>query len=310
MCVYRHQLPHLMKRTIITILFLELIVLNIFAQLPQHNSCGIDRMISQEELSKLIEHNQTIESKYEYLYHYLDNIKRIFNQPYAKYVLRDIKNGKMASSHLQRIHNNTPRVITLDVEYYHQLVASSTYQKALMIFILAHEIQHHTNGDLHYEENTQSSNYIKELLADERAGYAVAKLTSANIDFFEEVLPKILKDKVNSQTHPPRIFRLMSAKAGWIRGKLENKTKSLISIKGKNYQRSVYATGVEIWGESARNTYNGVCFERNRQGDIFIGEKSNGLKEGKGFLIKQTQEGEELFYGEFKYNKPVQAIKD
>lgn len=293
-----------MTKIISSIVLLELFAFNVFAQLPQHTCCGIDRMIHQGELSNLIQENTALESKYEYLNHYLDNIKNIFNQPYAKYVVRDIKNAKTASAHLQRIDDNIPRVITLDIDYFHEIVTSATYQKALMIFILAHELQHHTNGDLHYEQSTRSANYIKELLADERAAYAVAKLSNVDIKFFEEVLPKILKDGTDSETHPPREFRLLTAKAGWIRGKLENNRKSLIVLKGKSYQRSVYATGVEIWGESARGTYNGVCFEKNSQRDIFIGQKSNGIKQGRGLLIKQTKTGAKLFYGDFRNNKP------
>ncbi len=260
--------------------------------------CGLDTACDPHELNS---NNSPFEENSE-LHTYLEDIKKIFNQPFARYNLRKITTSEIAAAHLQRIDQNpAARVITINDEYYTSKTNTNIEKKAILIWVMAHEVQHHTNGDLHYDQKIVADNLKKEFLADERAGYAVSKLTDAKISFFPEILPKILYPNEDSDTHPPRKYRILAAQAGWIRAKLEDTNE--VTIDGTIYKKEVQTKGHTFWGQFSDNKFNGIGFTKYDSQSLYFGEKKNDLKDGIGCYIFNNGENNQLTaisYGDWK----------
>jgi MORN repeat len=105
----------------------------------------------------------------------------------------------------------------------------------LYTYLLAHEIAHHVNGDLGYKEQRQIKKYESELRADEMAGFYVGKFIqpynyNLKSTFLDSILDKIFLNDFNSNCYPAKQYRILAAKAGWIR-----------SLKGSIYDSGIYS---------------------------------------------------------------------
>ena len=287
------------KKILVGLLFVFFFNYN-YAQEFEDVVCGLDGDTNPMILKTS---NSEIETKNEYLLEYLNNVKEVFGQSFARYNIRIINGRYMAAAHFQRIGSDmAARVITIDENYYSSLVTDSENKKALFIWIISHEIQHHINGDLHYDNKIIAANMKKEILADERAGFAVGKLTNVNIDFFEKVLPKVVRENRYSNTHPERVFRIMASKAGWIRSKLNQSNDE--NIFGVNYIRKEYNNG-EAWGQYSNDAFNGTLIYLFNSGGVLITNETNSKSNGKGIEIKMDDQNEvsSVFFGNLTDNK-------
>lgn len=240
--------------------------------------CGLDVPISIEELEQ---YNRAVDNNSD-LARYLEEIKGLYKQQFAQYNVRTISNKNIAAAHYQEIGNSdAARVITINADYYTSK-APNNYHRPVLLWILAHEIQHHINGDLHYEKNNRADNYRKELLADFQAGYAVACLTEVEIDFFEKVLPTILYPNENSETHPPREYRILAAQVGWMTGKQEVDPDS-------PYEKVIYSNGKISIGNKEKTDVINIGYTKFNNGGIYMGQcidgKVNRKRNGKGIYI-------------------------
>jgi hypothetical protein len=80
-----------------------------------------------------------------------------------------------------------------------------------MIFVLAHEIGHHINGDLLINSDYEKSQ-IDELAADKFAGCALARL-GASLDDVKKAA--LILNETGDNSHPPRDTRIVMAIRGW-----------------------------------------------------------------------------------------------
>ncbi|MEO0469577.1 MAG: hypothetical protein AAF206_08155 [Bacteroidota bacterium] len=202
-----------------TLLFLFIgVALNGYAQEKPEYVCSLDSSVSFFQLEK---ENRPVFDRSVSMY--LDKVIDLFlpNNRSAQYTVRDITSAPIAAAHHQRIGNEYPRVITLNTRYFSSLVKTAEDRKALFIWILAHELTHHISGDNHYQlSGIQANNLMKEILADERAGFAVGKLTDVDISFFKRILPKVLRNDHATASHPGKSYRIIAAEAGWMDAKL------------------------------------------------------------------------------------------
>jgi predicted metal-dependent hydrolase len=115
-------------------------------------------------------------------------------------------------------------------EKFAKLDLSISENKALVVYILAHELTHYLNGSIFFQQGSVPYyGYLAELLADDRAGFAVAKLNSTTIDFFDKIeFKSILSPELNensivtySSVHPLFRHRVLVAKGGWMEGKTQ-----------------------------------------------------------------------------------------
>jgi hypothetical protein len=170
----------------------------------------------------LMEHSTAV-SKTEKIYGYIDRLLDIKSTENTNFQIYNVKDSIVASSYL-RPGDIVQKAIYLNVDYYKQLLQDSMEREALFTFLIGHEFSHHIFEDV--QVNTKDDlfeNFRRELRADERAGYYVAKMTEVDIDFFDKIIPLILNNTEHGRTHPARQFRILAAKAGWFSGKLENK---------------------------------------------------------------------------------------
>ena len=138
-----------MKRAV-TIFFSIFLFAKIVAQSElQNHVCSIDGItIGIDEIKNNFKLNSN-----DVLFQYLDQINNLFEQPYARYTLLNIKKLKLAAAHIQLIDNDYARVISINRDYYESKLNNPVHKKALFIWIIAHELTHHINGDLHYDLN-------------------------------------------------------------------------------------------------------------------------------------------------------------
>ncbi len=268
--------------------------------------CGLDKISD----SYFLKTNNTPLEEGSELLAYLDDIKKLYNQPFARYNLRKITNREIAAAHLQRINkNDAARVITINDEYYSSKTNSPLQKKAILIWILAHEMQHHINGDLHYDQKVVADNLKKEILADERAGFAVGKLTDVDYSFFEQSLPIFLHPNHESSTHPPLQYRIFAAQVGWIRAKLEDTNQ--VIIDSTEYKKIKYNNGTTTWGQSFGNQINGIGLELYASQNLYIGEIYENSRKGIGTYINYNDQHQSysIFFGEWDSSRNGKGTK-
>lgn len=256
----------------------------------EKNVCNIDGTdISPDNIRQA-----SLVAKTDELFDYLNQINNLFEQPYARYTLMDIKGIKVAAAHIQLIGDDFARVISINKDYYISRLNKKTNKKALLIWILAHELTHHTNGDLHYDLNgIIANNYKREILADERAGYAVGMLTNVDIDFFDEELPRILGNKVGSPTHPELKYRIISVKAGWLQARL--KEQDWLNSCSRIYKKQI-TEEAEIYGRYYNEGFNGLIIKKLKNNNEYMGECAQGLKNGNGIMFSNDSLGRLCIY--------------
>lgn len=260
------------------------LLLPIFEQRYPKKVCSLDEPADLQEL----ESKNTSVSSSDVLYTYLAKINTALNTPYAKYIIRNIAEPDKAASHYQRFGAETLRVITISKSYYENLADNATDREALLIWILAHEASHHTHGDIGFDDKIEGKNLIKEILADQRAGYAVGKATNIGIDFFDTYLPKILSYTSHTSTHPSRRYRIMAAKGGWLQAKMENVSDGGTKvIGGVTYKNKLESDGDRVWGEYSNTDMNGIGMTTYTNGDIYIGNRKDGLKSDYGLYLSK-----------------------
>ncbi|MEO0469576.1 MAG: hypothetical protein AAF206_08150 [Bacteroidota bacterium] len=238
------------------IFFLILLVLTAgkaFAQeIEIEHVCGLDSSVSYRWLA---DQNQPVLDGD--LISHLNRVIKLFlpNTPSARYTLREIKGYPIAAAHHQRIKNAYPRVITINHEYFSSLTNMESEKEALLIWIIAHELTHHISGDNHYLlSGKQTENLIKEIYADERAGFAVGALTGVDIEFFQQILPKFLNNGHETNTHPGNNDRILAAQAGWLTAKVPIRRTKPREING----RSFLDNGVSMGQVNNYGVFNGI----------------------------------------------------
>jgi len=227
--------------------------------------------------------------------------------------------GLIASSYRAPQNQYNPRAefIIINPAYFDSLAGvhtyiSSSYWEAMYIFILAHECAHIDANDIGVNVNqNEYFNYKKELEADRLAGEAVEMLTNVGFDFFEAVLPLILKKKLGSTTHPVPEYRIIAAQAGW----LESLSKKRYQDRGKESNiLSITADGKDPYGDKviakvqpyakAPITSFGIITD-DTKGIYYFGSFDQGQPNGKGIFLSTDPEGngKELYLGEIKDGK-------
>lgn len=256
----------------------------------EKNVCNIDgTTISPENIRQSSPVPATDE-----LFEYLGQINSLFEQPYARYTLMDIKGINIAAAHIQLIGNDFARVISINKDFYTARLHKKSNKKALFIWILGHELSHHTNGDLHYDLNgIVANNYKREILADERAGYAVGMLTNVDIDFFDEELPNILSNKTGSFTHPELKYRIIAAKAGWLQARL--KEQEWLNSCSKIYKKQTIGNS-QFFGRYYNENFNGTIVIKFKNDDRYMGECNQGKRSGKGISFSIDSAGRTCIY--------------
>ncbi|MEM9299307.1 MAG: hypothetical protein AAGA64_13070 [Bacteroidota bacterium] len=235
--------------------------------------CSLDEPVNPKELTI---NNQPLEASSD-LYEYLNELKSLFKQRFAKYNIRVISTKKTAAAHYQLIGNDVARVITINESYYEN-IAEGIDKEALMVWILAHEFSHHVHGDITYDQDgIVANNLTKEILADNRAGYAVGKLTNADLSFFKEFLPKILSVNKYSNTHPPLTYRLFASQMGWVEAKNEESDLSEEFVHSANSSSEYF-----LW---KRESNPNMLYEIWNDGDLYFGEAENTVASGDGFTV-------------------------
>jgi len=253
-----------------------------------------------------------------------DNLNKFFKEvqnaafpeirSYYKLRVTDKFNNAMA--HFEAKDNeNLERVITINPNFFRNFGWLESEQRALLAYALAHELAHHQL--LHTDKDYENvcNNLIAEIEADDRAGYAIAKLIpSIGIDFFESFLPKIITNIENVNSHPGLKYRLMAIKGGWLEGKQGyNDTKIYKITNSTNTFCKMIYTDKEVYfgglDKDNKETGEGIFFtrknvddmsfiyfggfkDRNFHGDKclfywengtkYIGEVKDGARTGKG----------------------------
>lgn len=214
-----------------------------------------------------------------YPYYELIMIKRLFGETYSGYSLRISDHERVASAILHSdVEDDLERTLVINHEYYSNLFRTNQNKKAIITFILTHEFFHHKNGDLFYSRHRGRANRLKrEILADERAGYAVAKLQPrVDIGFFDYALPKVFSSTNHTKTHPARKYRIMAAKGGWLRGKLDDLDISsgprIKSLAGVTYQIRTISGGTQ-YGRLDKDQFIGDTVIDCHSTGIFFGKR-------------------------------------
>lgn len=245
--------------------------------------CGLDRPVSMHEL---ITKNRPVEYSHE-LNALLREVKGLYPSLSQSYfTVMTTSQPKICAAHTQNLQNTGyAPVITISEDYY-STNRGSAYRRPILLWILAHELQHHVNNDLIYQSNNNPcGNFTRELLADKQAGYAVGCLTRVNIDFFDNLLPFLLDEHPNSQTHPPIYYRILAAKAGWIEAKLKGRKQYQHTDKTL-YKKEVLASGTVIGGlTNKKGIFTGIGYAIFTDGDVYIGQFDEQKKHGKGIYI-------------------------
>ncbi|MEO1415661.1 MAG: hypothetical protein AAFW00_10295 [Bacteroidota bacterium] len=228
----------------------------------------------------------------------------------------DPKAGMIAASYRDEAnqYNVGAEFIVINQAYFDQLAKESfprwsEYRKAMYIFILAHECAHIERNDfgVNIGEN-ECLNYSKELLADRKAGEAVGALSKVGFDFFDEILPKFLKDIPGSLSHPSLEYRIMAAKAGWVTSLAKRLEKNPyfkdpnVEIISSYIQEDKIKVVAEILPPSfSPYKYIGIDTDENQHFQYY-GTFENNIPNGKGVLIVTDQErnGQELYMGEVR----------
>jgi hypothetical protein len=261
-----------------------LVLFSAFSQ-PKRNVCNVSGPpLDDVTLSK----NSIPISATHSLVAYLQSTKSALGQSDARYYLRNITGYNSASAYYQLFTKSglAERTISLGITFYDSKLTTQAERKAGYIFILGHELTHHINGDSGVDDEIEFNNMSNELLADERGGYAVGKMTNEDISFFDNVLPKILTTKENTIYHPGLKWRILAAKAGWLNAKSENwKNDLTYNLNGRGYQKTLNSAGTIQIGEYSGDNFNGIHEMIFKDGDIFIGNVKNGSIEGSGFRI-------------------------
>jgi hypothetical protein len=193
-------------------------------------------------------------------------------------------------------------VITINKTYFESKADNSAEQNALLIWILAHEVSHHLHNDMGFDDRIEAGNLIKEILADQRAGYAVGKTTNVGIEFFDNILPKILSNTSHTSTHPSRRYRILAAKGGWLQAKMENVSDGgSKTIGGKTYKKVLQSDGDKVLGEISNGGWNGFSFKIYNNGDVFAGNFQNGLRSGYSVYLYKESESDftAIYFGRF-----------
>jgi hypothetical protein len=158
--------------------------------------------------------------KYDELYGYLKRINKELNPPNPTFQIYDVPDSILAASAILP-GDNVTKIIYVNKNYYKQLTMDSLDTEALFIYIIGHELSHHINEDVHYSKEQEFNSFYRELIADEKAGFLIGKLTDIDFDFFDRVINILLRRVSESSTHPAKKYRILAAKAGWIQAKIE-----------------------------------------------------------------------------------------
>lgn len=264
------------------ILSISLHIVKSFSQELPKTVCGIcgtrENQITINSLSQEYEREGP-------LFYQLVKIKRLFGETYSDYMIRTIGGNACAYATYFRVplqgQIDAYRAITINVDHYSSIIENHQDLQTVYTFILTHELFHHKNGDMFYHnQSSQAENFRNELLADERGGYAVGKLhPDVDLVFFDRILPKIFTNRGSSLSHPGKLFRVLAAKAGWMRAKLEeadpSQHETIFEINNRKYKIG-YLNGNRAYGAiNLDGEYEGeILIDLNSIG-VFFGERIN-----------------------------------
>lgn len=193
------------------------------------------------------------------------------------YMIRGIAQAGFAVAHKQNVNDSRQQMITIDKAHYASFFTRQDSQRAMFMFIIAHEFDHHYQKDLDDLSFIRFVRYRNELLSDFFAGQVIARLTHFGSDFFEIVLRRILHQSEPTDFHPAVEYRISIAKAGWM------------YEKTKQAQRKIKSSNQKIEKLSSHNTYFTVYKEKYDNGPaIVMGElarKRNRKVNGHGIIV-------------------------
>ncbi|MBT30746.1 MAG: hypothetical protein CMO01_13890 [Thalassobius sp.] len=257
--------------------------------------CVLDKIATVSNL----EANSVIVSRESDLYTHVNKINQALNQTYSNYQIRKLDNDCRAKSYIENGQEN--RVLALNDEYYISRVDGENQKQAVLYFVLAHEMQHHINGDPYYPNSPSTMRFINELRADETAGYVIGKLTDTenlDINFFRDVLPRILSEENDSNSHPPIELRIIVCQIGWLKAKCENNDCSTTMVK-RSFETgnslSVFTLSDSLESEA------GLIMYDNR--NYYYGEKRQDVRHGNGIFVRFEGNKPSIYIGEWKDDK-------
>ncbi|GAB5526915.1 MAG: hypothetical protein Roseis2KO_47870 [Roseivirga sp.] len=207
--------------------------------------CAVNTRIGIED----VERKNTPISKEDRVHEKLLEIIRAFNIPNAKYTLMSIEDERVpAVSHYQKFGSRVEPVLTINQKY----INSSGHSNALT-WVLAHELFHHLNGDLNYSNSLiTSNNHKKELLADERAGFALGLLNEypyLNLDYLKK-----FTNENNTHSHPSFIYRKTATLTGIMKTMLSDES-DIDTVSHNGLVKAVFSRDKE-----GSETYAGIFY--------------------------------------------------
>jgi hypothetical protein len=167
------------------------------------------------------------------IFTYMDSLRIVLGQVSRKNLLKRTVNS-MAYSTMDNEYRN---MIVINRSYFENRYFDPEEKRAAVYFVLGHEYAHAYHQDLTcLDENSRCLNYIRELQADQRAGYALAKLCHVGIHFIEDLLRRYLSTDSFSMSHPDVSYRILAAEGGWLEGVTERLAfGEKISIQGRSF---------------------------------------------------------------------------
>lgn len=191
-----------------------IIAISMFLNISLFAQNSYDKNITQYDLclNGYINHKSTINATY-----YVNKILESIGLPEANFVLVPCRYTNNACA---IIYNNR-RYILYDDTFLNELSQSSNNSYYSNLFILAHEIAHHLNGNtLSPISNDVRISQKEELDSDEFAGFIVAKMKGSKEDI-TKVLKSFNHPTHEYSTHPTYEKRLYAALKGFYRCNFE-----------------------------------------------------------------------------------------
>ena len=225
--------------------------------------------------------------------------------------------------------------IIVDRNFYEGLFTTEKEKRAILIFVIGHELYHCYRGDETFASTDNLyTNYMRELMCDEMAGYILGTLSDIDIDEIDHLVQPVFC--AESSTHPAVKYRILAVKGGWIKAKTNELGSGEITSAGKyKYIKIKYDDEFEtdIMQLNDRNTTTGMGevlynngtnlkileagnnlmpdgnliefnTNQNMHHYIYLGGRKNGLFSGQGTMAWDSGG---YFRGTFDRNRPAKG---
>lgn len=249
---------------------------------------------------------------------YLDSLRRVLGSVSRNYVLMNCISGN-AFSQLVKSSKALTNMIVVNRSYYQKGYTNTAEKKAAVLFVLSHEFAHCLHQDnMYLNDNSRYVNYMKEIRADERAGYTLSRLSDVGIQFIEDLLRRTTHSDARDIAHPGVSYRMLVAKAGWTEGITESSPMGKkVVVHGRSFIRfqlddqsiacgEIDAAGkaIGVWKviwpdkdlfwcyETGAGEYPGIAvriFKQAGKMDIYLGQQQNDKCFGKGLKLCENK---------------------